>query len=338
MRASYQSHQLVFKKPSGTSRGVMTNKPTWFLKLWDEENPTIIGIGECSPLPGLSIDNLENFEAKLQAVCKSLEDDCPLPDGIAYYPSIVFGIEQALLDLANGGQQILFPSAFTEGEDAIIINGLIWMGSKSDMLQQINEKLDKGFRCLKLKIGSLDFETELGILQYIRQQYSESNLTLRVDANGAFSPQEALDKLNRLAALHIHSIEQPVKAGQWQEMAALCKATPIPIALDEELIGIQDSIEMYKLLESIQPQYIILKPSLLGGFGKGKKWIGLANQMGIGWWITSALESNVGLNAIAQWTYTLRNTLPQGLGTGQLYRNNLPSKLDLKGEKLWYRA
>ena len=252
------------------------------------------------------------------------------------WSSIRFGVEMALQDLAMGGRQLYFPSAFTEGRLAIEINGLIWMGDKSTMLQRIQQKLEAGFHCIKLKIGAIDFEAELSLLQYIRERFSREKVELRVDANGAFAPEEAMSKLEALAAFGLHSIEQPIRQGQWEEMAHLCRETPIPIALDEELIGVYGRKKKLELLEKVQPQYIILKPALCGGFSGAREWIELAEKRGIGWWVTSALESNIGLNALAQWVATLGNPMPQGLGTGQLYTNNLWSPLRQEGECLIY--
>ena len=252
------------------------------------------------------------------------------------WSSIRFGVEMALQDLAMGGRQLYFPSAFTEGRLAIEINGLIWMGDKSTMLQRIQQKLEAGFHCIKLKIGAIDFEAELSLLQYIRERFSCEKVELRVDANGAFAPEEAMSKLEALAAFGLHSIEQPIRQGQWEEMAHLCRETPIPIALDEELIGVYGRKKKLELLEIVQPQYIILKPALCGGFSGAREWIELAEKRGIGWWVTSALESNIGLNALAQWVATLGNPMPQGLGTGQLYTNNLWSPLRQEGECLIY--
>jgi len=253
------------------------------------------------------------------------------------WPSIRFGLETALLDLKNGGNQILFPSAFTLGEQGIPINGLIWMGTPEFMKRQIRSKIDAGFRCIKMKIGALDFETEIELLKAIRSEFSPEEITLRVDANGSFSYPAALEKLKRLSDLQIHSIEQPIEAGRWNEMAELCRQSPVPIGLDEELIGVSSRTEMQKLLETIRPAYLILKPSLHGGFSGCEKWIEQAGKFGSGWWITSALESNIGLNAIAQWTFQLNAKGEQGLGTGQLFTNNFDSPLEISGDQLWFR-
>jgi O-succinylbenzoate synthase len=257
-------------------------------------------------------------------------------DELKSYPSIQFGVEQAFLSLETQEEGVFFPSAFTQGKEAIPINGLIWMGDKEFMQQQIREKLSQGFRCIKMKIGAIDFETEYALLKGIRQQFTPSEIELRVDANGAFSPMDALEKLKRLSDLQIHSIEQPIRAGQYEAMARLCETSPLPIALDEELIGVACPSRKEEILQWIKPAYIILKPSLIGGYRGSEEWIALAKKENIGWWVTSALEGNIGLSAIAQWTYTLENPLPQGLGTGSLYTNNFPSSLQVKNGKLWW--
>jgi o-succinylbenzoate synthase len=259
-----------------------------------------------------------------------------LLEKLAAFPSIQFGLEQAFLSLHSQDPFELFSSNFTQKEAPIPINGLIWMGSEAFMLSQLEQKLQKGFRCIKMKIGAIDFETEIGILKSIRNNFSPEEIELRVDANGAFTPGDAMDKLNQLAKFQLHSIEQPIKPKQWDAMAKLCEDTPLPIALDEELIGVFDVTDKEKMLQIIRPQYIILKPSLVGGFHGSKTWIALAEKQGIGWWVTSALESNIGLNAIAQWTYTLKPTMPQGLGTGSLYTNNIESPLVVKRGEIYY--
>ena len=335
MKATFQKYTLQFKRPAGTSRGVLTEKPTWLLTI---EHNGRHGIGECSPLPGLSIDDISDYErSKLLWTCAhiSLGKEA-LWEQLKSYPSIQFGVEQAFLSLEAEQEGVLFPSPFTEGQVPIPINGLIWMGDKHYMQQQIREKLSQGFHCIKMKIGAIDFETEYALLKGIRQQYTPSDIELRVDANGAFSPLEALEKLKRLSDLEIHSIEQPIRAGQYEQMARLCEASPLPIALDEELIGVACPERKKEILQWIRPAYIILKPSLIGGYRGSEEWIDLAEKQGIGWWVTSALEGNVGLSAIAQWTYTLKNPLPQGLGTGGLYTNNFTSSLEVKNGGLWW--
>lgn len=334
MKASAHRYVLNFKRPSGTSRGIMTTKETWFLVL--RENGKT-GIGECGILRGLSADDVPEYEKQLHWVCDQLnagQDD--LLSELESFPSIRFGLEQALLSLRREDQFTLFPSTFTEGRASIPINGLIWMGDADFMRNQVREKLDTGFDCLKMKIGAIDFKTEFKILQDIREAYPQNVLELRVDANGAFQAEEAMPVLDKLAGLDIHSIEQPIRAGQWDAMADLCERTPVPIALDEELIGVPADRQQ-ELLNHIHPQYIILKPSLLGGFEASSRWITEATAVGTGWWVTSALESNIGLNAIAQWTYTLDNPMPQGLGTGGLFTNNFSSPLEVQEGCLSFR-
>ena len=334
MKATYHKHILEFKRPSGTSRGVMITKETWFILLEHEgEN----GVGECGILRGLSIDDKPNYETKLKWTCNNIHLGLEkLLTELIEFPSIQFGLETAFKSLESVDQFQLFPSDFTKDHDSIPINGLVWMGNEDFMRTQIQEKIASGFNCIKLKIGAIDFQTELDILKSIRQEFSISDIELRVDANGAFSPEDALEKLNRLSEYQLHSIEQPIKAKQLQIMADLCKVTPIPIALDEELIGVFSKEDKQHVLKTIKPQYIILKPSLVGGFKGSKDWINSAEDLNIKWWITSALESNIGLNAIAQWTYTLKNKMPQGLGTGGLFTNNFPSPLRVKNGTLHY--
>ncbi|WP_397362888.1 o-succinylbenzoate synthase [Olleya sp. R77988] len=334
MKATYYKHILQFKQPSGTSRGVLKTKETWFIIIEDESKR---GIGECGILRGLSIDDRPDYEAQLKKTC----DNINMGFDWLYilnieFPSIQIGLEMAFKSFEAENKFILFPSKFTNSEDSISINGLIWMGSKGFMKQQIEDKISSGFSCIKLKIGAIDFQTELDILKEIRQNFSESDIELRVDANGAFTPNDALEKLKRLSDFKLHSIEQPIKAGQFENMAKLCQNTPLPIALDEELIGVFDTIKKQKILDTINPQYIILKPSFIGGFKGTDDWITLAEKQNIGWWITSALESNVGLNAIAQYTYIKQSTLPQGLGTGSLFTNNIMSPLQVKNGTLQY--
>ncbi|MBB6370751.1 o-succinylbenzoate synthase [Chryseobacterium shigense] len=333
MKAKYSRYLLEFKRPSGTSRGVLHEKETFILEV---ENDGKKGTGECAVFRGLSFDDRPDYEEKLQWLCENINrDNQYLKEQLRDFPSIWFGYEQAILNLKHGAH-LYFPSEFTERKAAIRINGLIWMGDVQYMEEQIREKLEKGFHCIKLKIG-VDWKSEHKILHELRKKFSKDKLELRVDANGGFSREEAEIVLKQLADLHIHSIEQPVKAGNWNDMAALCAQTPTPIALDEELIGITNPAEKRKLLEIIKPQYIILKPALVGGFAGSDEWISLAEDKNIGWWITSALESNIGLNAIAQYTFTKRNPMPQGLGTGALFVNNFESDLELKNELLWFK-
>lgn len=334
LQAKYSKYLLNFKQPAGTSRGILTEKETWFIKIWDSRQPEIFGLGECALFRGLSADDVPGYEDKLKGVCQHI--DSFSPEKLQNWSSIRFGIETALADLSHGGKHFIYPSPFPDGKHPIEINGLIWMGDKETMHQRIIEKLDAGFHCLKLKIGAIDFQAELNLLHTIRSSFSKDTIELRVDANGAFSLEDAPHKLEQLARYDLHSIEQPIRQGQWEQMAELCRNTPIPIALDEELIGINNTPEKIALLDTIRPQYIILKPSLAGGFLGSEEWIRLAEERHTGWWITSALESNVGLNAIAQWTATRQTTLPQGLGTGQLYTNNIPSPLEQIGSTLRY--
>ncbi|MEG2555045.1 MAG: o-succinylbenzoate synthase [Odoribacter sp.] len=332
--ADYMPYLLHFKQPSGTSRGILTDKQTFFIRIWEEHHPNVWGIGECALFRGLSSDDLPGYEQELQYVCRHI--DVISLKQLQAWSSIRFGVETALADLRHGGRHICFPSPFTQGEQSIEINGLIWMGDRDTMQQRIREKIDAGFHCLKLKIGAIDFESELNLLKSIRQQFSFHDLQLRVDANGAFTSENALSRIEALAHYHLHSIEQPIRQGQPLQMSRLSAVSPIPIALDEELIGINDAEQKQELLATIRPAYIVLKPALCGGFHGALEWIQLAEKTHIGWWITSALESNIGLNAIAQWTATLNNLLPQGLGTGQLYTNNIPSPLRCYGEKLQF--
>jgi len=334
MKAVYQKYILQFKQASGTSRGILKTKETYFLKISDDTN---FGIGECAVFRGLSFDDLPNYEKKLQWLCSNINKNKEdLFAALKLYPSIQFGLEQAMLSLQSKTPFDLFHSKFTKSKDVISINGLIWMGTESFMKQQIKDKLKAGFSVIKMKIGAIDFETEINLLKNIRKEYSSKKIELRVDANGAFSPKNALEKLKILSDFQIHSIEQPIKQGQFNEMAMLCERTPIPIALDEELIGLFDVTKKQEMLQIIKPQYIILKPSLIGGFKSCEEWIKLAENKQMGWWITSALESNVGLNAIAKWTYTLQTKMPQGLGTGSLFTNNIESPLEVKNGNLYY--
>jgi O-succinylbenzoate synthase len=336
MLATYHKYILNFKRPSGTSRGVMTEKETWFIIL---EKDGKKGIGECGILRSLSIDDRPDYEEKLKWTCASIHlGKDQLWEALMEFPSIQFGVEMAFLSLASENPFLLFPSSFTNGTKSIAINGLVWMGSATFMKQQIEEKLADGFRCVKLKIGAIDFEKELQLLRYIRQHFSPEQVEIRVDANGAFDLNEALFKLIQLSEFKLHSIEQPIRKNNTDSMAELCKVTPFPIALDEELIGVFTVAEKEDLLIKIKPQYIILKPSFVGGFRGTQEWISLAEKHNIGWWITSALESNIGLNAIAQWTFTLNNPMPQGLGTGALYTNNFDCPLQVSQGQLWYSS
>ena len=333
-KASYKKHELIFKQASGTSRGVLKKKETFFLEI-SENNKT--GIGECGLFRGLSADDKPEYEEKLQWVCTNIHlEKSQLLKELTKFPSIQFGLEQAFLSLKSENPFELFQTNFTRKSAPININGLIWMGSADFMQQQIEDKLKQGFTTIKLKIGAIDFEKECELLASIRKRYSSKEIELRVDANGAFTPENALEKLNRLAEFDLHSIEQPIKQGQHIAMAELCSKTPLPIALDEELIGIFNYSEKKKLIETIQPQFIILKPSLVGGISGSDEWIQISEENNIDWWITSALESNIGLNAIAQYTASLNTTMPQGLGTGGLFTNNFDSPLFVDKGALWY--
>ena len=328
---------LDFKQPAGTSRGIYKSRKVWYIHLSSSEHPRRIGIGECAPLPNLSCDDLPNYEEILAQTCYQLEKDGIFDkDSLRNYPSILFGLETALRHY-EAGNWALWDTPFSRGETGIPINGLIWMGDFNKMFSQIEQKMQSGFRCIKLKIGAINFEEELSLIRHIRSHFSAKEIELRVDANGAFSPSDALEKLKRLSELDLHSIEQPIRAGQWEEMAKLTAVTPLPIALDEELIGCNTIIDKQELLTAIRPQYIILKPSLHGGICGSEEWIREAEQLNIGWWATSALESNIGLNAIAQWCATLNNPLPQGLGTGMLFTNNVEMPLDIRKDCLWFR-
>ena len=327
LTATFRKHNLRFKSPAGTSRGVLMTKETWFIILKEGDKS---GIGECGILRGLSIDDRPDYEAKLKWACDSIDLGLEaLYVQLTDFPSIQTGLEIAFRSLQAKDPFEIFPSQFSRGEVGIPINGLIWMGDKEFMKKQISEKLKNSFSCIKMKIGAIDFDTELNLLRSIRKEFSVTDIELRVDANGAFEPKDALEKLHLLSELELHSIEQPIKQGQWDEMAQLCGASPLPIALDEELIGEFTSEEKIKLLQTIQPQFIVLKPSFIGGFKGSDDWISIAEAFGVQWWMTSALESNIGLNAISQYTFSKNSKLPQGLGTGSLFTNNVTSPLEI---------
>jgi o-succinylbenzoate synthase len=325
MQAYFKPYQLHFKSPVKTSRGEMAVKNGYYLYITRDGKT---GVGECSFIEGLSIDDLDTYPDALQQLCNAIEkaDKSLLPD-FKKYPSLKFAYETALLDWQMGGRQILFESAFTRGEQHIPINGLIWMGSKDFMFNQIKQKLADGFRCIKIKVGAIDFDEEVQLIKYIRAQFPAEVIEIRLDANGAFAEADVFSKLQTLSQFTIHSIEQPVKQGQFELMTRVCRTSPIPVALDEELIGITSVIHKAELLNIIQPQYIILKPSLIGGLSSCDEWIRIARQLNINWWATSALESNIGLNAIAQWVFTKHPDMVQGLGTGSLYTNNIEGPL-----------
>lgn len=338
LKARYFKHTLKFKKPGGTSRGVLHSKDSWFIQLWDSEDPSAVGIGECSLIEGLSIDAVPEFELLLKELCSSIHL-LPFKKGnidlnLLKWPSIAFGLQLALWDLNENGQKAFEKNV--KMVDGIQINGLVWMGEKAFMKEQIDACIDAGFTCIKLKIGSIDFLDELDLLKYIRKEYTPNELEVRVDANGAFSCNDVLEKLKHLSTFQLHSIEQPIQAGLYSKMAQLCLDSPIPIALDEDLIGPFDRKMKKSILQEIHPQYVVVKPSLHGGFYGADEWIELAEEMEIGWWATSALESNIGLNGIAQWISNYDNILPHGLGTGSLYSNNIHSPLFVSNGKLHY--
>lgn len=332
LKADIFYHNLNFIKPGETSRGILKTKPTWFIKVFDQINKTQFGLGECGPIQGLSLESIDQMINKLNEVKKNINDLSNID--LSLFPSINFGLETALLDLKNGGKKVIFKNSFYDGYP-IKINGLIWMGIKDFMINQINSKISDGYSCLKLKIGSIDFNEELSIIKSIRERFSSEVLEIRVDANGAFKSKNVLNKLELLSKLKIHSIEQPIGTNQWKELKEICKKTPLPIALDEELIYINDKKEEF--INYIKPQYLVLKPTLIGGLEKTNKWINIAENNNIGWWITSALESNIGLNAIAQFCGNYKLKLPQGLGTGQLFSNNIESPLEIEGQELYFR-
>lgn len=334
MRFAFAPYLLHFKEPGGTSRGLMTEKPTFLVKVYDEEDPEHFGIGEAAVFPGLSPEADGNYVWKLTELLANIA--IGKPTDLSRHSSIQFGFEQALLDYSNGCRGVYYSSPFVAGRKEIEINGLVWMGDFDRMIERIDTKVRDGFRCIKLKIGAIDWAKEIEMIEYIRREYSPEDLMIRVDANGGFSMDSALPKLKRLADLGVHSIEQPIPAGTPDLMAFLCSVSPLPIALDEELIGKGTTEERISTLEKIKPAYIILKPALCGGLSGGEEWISLAEERGIGWWITSALESNVGLNAIAQWTAYVGATGPQGLGTGGVFTDNFQTPVYLESDRLRY--
>lgn len=336
MRLQFAPYLLKFKEPGGTSRGILTEKPTFLIKIFDEREPERFGIGEAAVFPGLSPEADGNYVLKLTELMANVA--IGQATDLSRYSSIRFGLEQAILDFSSGCRGLYYPGEFTQGEKSIEINGLVWMGDFDKMISRINKKVEEGFRCIKLKIGAINWESELEMIKYIRREYSEKELMIRTDANGGFSPHDCMAKLYKLADLGVHSIEQPVKAGLPEIMEKICKASPLPVALDEELIGKGDEKEKMKTLDKIKPQYIILKPALCGGFSGASEWISNAEKRGIGWWITSALESNIGLNAIAQWTASINAIGPQGLGTGGVFTNNFDTPIYLDGDLLKYNC
>ncbi|MFP4093270.1 MAG: o-succinylbenzoate synthase [Cyclobacteriaceae bacterium] len=349
MKCSYYKHRLNFSFAAGTSRGVLRYKDSYFILVSQVSDAKLYGIGECGPLPGLSPDDRPDFEQQLSDICQKiekLEDLATNEEEVLQliselvpleFPSIRFGLEVALLDLLQGGQRQILPNPWSaEPYRPIPINGLVWMGDHDIMKQRIEEKLAAGFNCIKMKIGAIDFEKEIALLSYLRERFTADQLSLRVDANGAFTEKDVFQKLEALSRLDIHSIEQPIKPGQYPLMRKLCAQSAVPIALDEELIGVYGLGQQGELLDAIRPHYIILKPTLLGGLQESRQWIRLAEERNMGWWITSALESNIGLNAIAQFTATFDVSMPQGLGTGQLYENNIPSPMQISEGTLKY--
>ncbi len=332
---------LHFKQPAGTSRGVYTTRQSYYLTITDDDRPGIKGVGECATLPDLSCDAVPEYFKILSDICRMVEQTGNIPyEMLRPYPSILFGLETAFAQLEANGSTRLYDTPFGRGEEGITINGLVWMGTFEEMYSRLEAKLKAGFHCVKLKIGAIDFNKELDLIKHIREAFDKNTIELRVDANGGFTPENAMARLEALAQYDIHSIEQPIKQHQWGEMARLCKETPLPIALDEELIGVNVRSMKEYLLDTIRPQYIILKPSLHGGMYGCNEWIQMAKERGIGSWITSALESNVGLNAIAHYCaqiYGPAVSMPQGLGTGQLFTDNIETPLMIEGDKIWYR-
>ena len=351
MYATYHKYTLQFRFLAGTSRGVLRSKDSYFIKVSQKRDDPLYGLGECAPLQGLSIDDVPDYDQRVANLCQQLSSqemnlrntsevfswvDTLLDK---HFPSLRFGSEMALLDLMHGGNKLILENNWSQSPyQSIPINGLVWMNDQQHMLNQLQEKLNQGFDCIKIKIGAIDFDQEMALLEFIREYYGPDEVTIRVDANGAFSSNDVFEKLERLSVFSVHSIEQPIQPGQYPLMRKLCAQRPVPIALDEELIGVHESGEKAELLDQILPQYIILKPSLLGGIQASREWIRLAEERNIGWWITSALESNIGLNAIAQLTATYPVQQPQGLGTGQLYENNISSPLQIHDGKLYYAA
>ncbi|MCY7350266.1 MAG: o-succinylbenzoate synthase [Cytophagaceae bacterium] len=359
LHVDYFKHTLDFRFPAGTSRGVLTYHDAYFLKVTANEQDTgrsdepgtqsseVFGLGEASPLPGLSVD-YPDFEANLQKVC-SLFNKLDLEvfswnlnllvDQLVdkRLPCLRFGLETALLDLLNGGRRVVFDNDFTRGNRQLAINGLVWMGDRAAMLRQVEEKLAAGYTTLKMKVGAIDFDEECRLIESIRNRFSPERVALRIDANGAWSPDDAPRKLRELSRFGLHSIEQPIQARQPEAMSELCRTSPIPVALDEELVGLNDYVEKFRLVKQLAPAYLILKPTLLGGFYSCREWIEIANRLQCKWWLTSALESNVGLSAIGQFAAEFNNPLPQGLGTGQLYHNNIPAPLRVEGGQLRYQ-
>lgn len=334
MRLQFLPYNLIFKTPAGTSRGIMNEKITCIMRIFDESSPQQFGLGEAGIFPGLSPEADNRFFYKLMELQANIR--IGKPTDLSAFPSLQSGLEQCIRDFAGGCKRIYFDSPFVEGKSPITINGLVWMGNYETMMDRLRQKIELGFKCIKIKIGAINWQNELDLIRHIRKTYSANEVEIRVDANGAFNMDNVLPKLAQLAELDIHSIEQPIPAGHPELMHFLCDVSPLPVALDEELIGKFSFEQKKETLDLIRPRYIVLKPSLIGGFSGAEEWINLAKERGIGWWITSALESSIGLNALAQWVATLDNPMPQGLGTGQLYTNNFPSPLFLDRDQLSY--
>lgn len=339
MRLAYCPYMLKFKEPAGTSRGILTEKPTYLIKIYDEKEPDRFGLGECAVFPGLSPEADGRYEYKLVELLANIA--LGRTTDLTRYSSLNYGLEMAIRDYAGGCRHLYYPSSFTEEKSELNINGLIWMGTEEEMMCRLEEKFKAGFRCVKMKIGSIDWQKEIGIIRTIRQRFNENELTIRVDANGAFVMENVMPRLAQLADLGVHSIEQPIPARNIDLMKFICDVSPVPVALDEELIGVYDDDMKRHLLEYVKPDYIVCKPALCGGFSGAETWIKLATDLGVGWWITSALESNVGLNALAQFTAHITEgteweQFPQGLGTGALYTNNFVTPIQLDGEVMTY--
>jgi o-succinylbenzoate synthase len=334
----YFKHELKFSFEARTSRGKIDTHIIYIIKAYDQGSPLSIGYGEAAPLKGLSIDAHENFEQQLQGILERLNHHETIePEELNQFPSIKFALETAILDLKGGAKQQLFHNTFITGSP-IWINGLVWMSDIPNMLEEAQTKVAKGFSCIKFKVGAHDFDSECRMLETFRKNNLPSKVEIRLDANGAFDKEDALSKLKELKRFSIHSIEQPIAVNQTDWLERICKESPIAVALDEELIGKIANLESAKWLKMIKPSYLILKPTLLGGLAAAEEWIQLAEKNNLGWWATSALESNIGLNAIAQWVAQKPLKMPQGLGTGMLYENNFPSPLLVDGEQLFYLA
>jgi o-succinylbenzoate synthase len=338
LRATWKEITLTPKFELGTSKGPITSRTVWYLITWHSERPEVKGIGEAALFPGHSKEFPADVRTKLLELCADTSDWSQRVNGdLKDVPSVRFAVEQCLKDLAASGSKVLFPSAFTLGQQGIPINGLVWMGDKSTMKERIRDRIDAGFTTVKMKVGAIGIEDELALLKSVRGEFSAKDITLRVDANGAFDARTAPEVLKRLAELDVESIEQPVPPGLYEVMEELCASSPLPIALDEDLVGLNTRDAKADLLDSVKPQRIVIKPSLVGGWTAAEEWIALAKERGIGWWITSALESSIGLNAIAQWTATLDIQGAQGLGTGGVYSDNIPSPLEAMEGGLYYR-